>query len=244
MDDGLEVWKVNIEQIIEQDLNARAMSKNTFLQLVENIKTRGSFESLPLCAITDRGLELISGHHRVRAARKAEIETVWILVDVTNIARSNLLSKQLSHNSLQGKDNDDLVAQIFSQIGDAEARIAAYIGVDISGLEIKVDLASKDFDISLDTKTVTLLFLPLQAEMFDKAVSKLDMLNPDQVYLATKDDYDTFLAATNMAGVQYNIKSVPTLLTKMSEIVLEHIAKDEEGNKEEAKEKISEKKTV
>lgn len=103
LDAGLEVWKVNIEQIIEQDLNARAMSKSAFLQLSENIKKRGAFESLPLCAITDKGLELISGHHRVRAARKAEVQEVWVLVDVTDIGRSNLLSKQLSHNSLQGR---------------------------------------------------------------------------------------------------------------------------------------------
>lgn len=66
---GLEIWKVNIEDLKEQDVNARYMKAEMFERLTENIKGDGRLESLPFCALTDKGIEIVSGHHRIRAVR-------------------------------------------------------------------------------------------------------------------------------------------------------------------------------
>src|ERR1035437_10075790 len=71
---GLELWRVHPSTLREQDVNARAMPKAMFERLAQTIARDKRLESLPLCAKTDKGLEIISGHHRVRAATAAGID--------------------------------------------------------------------------------------------------------------------------------------------------------------------------
>src|SRR5881396_701824 len=80
---GLELWKVHPSTLREQDVNARSMPKAMFERLSQTIARDKRLESLPLCAKSERGLEIISGHHRVRAATAASISEMFVLVDVT-----------------------------------------------------------------------------------------------------------------------------------------------------------------
>src|SRR5881398_1819917 len=57
---GLELWKVHPSTLREQDVNARAMPKAMFERLSQTIARDKRLESLPLCAKTERGLEIIS----------------------------------------------------------------------------------------------------------------------------------------------------------------------------------------
>src|SRR6266702_1360750 len=68
---GLELWKVPPFALREQDVNARSMPKAMFERLAQTIGRDKRLESLPLCARTEKGLEIISGHHRTRAATAA-----------------------------------------------------------------------------------------------------------------------------------------------------------------------------
>src|SRR6059036_2769174 len=70
---GLELWKVHPSTLREQDVNARSMPKAMFERLAQTIARDKRLESLPLCAKTESGLEIVSGHHRVRAATAAGI---------------------------------------------------------------------------------------------------------------------------------------------------------------------------
>ena len=74
---GLELWKVHPSSLREQDVNARAMPKAMFERLAQTIGRDKRLESLPLCAKTDRGIEIISGHHRTRAATSAGVEASY-----------------------------------------------------------------------------------------------------------------------------------------------------------------------
>jgi hypothetical protein len=65
---GLELWKVHSSSLREQDVNARSMPKAMFERLSQTIAHDKRLESLALCAKTEKGLEIISGHHRTRAA--------------------------------------------------------------------------------------------------------------------------------------------------------------------------------
>jgi hypothetical protein len=69
-------------------------------------------QHVPLCAKMELGLEIISGHHRVRAATTAANSELFALVDVTGLTRSQTATKQIAHNSIQGRENEQLLAEI------------------------------------------------------------------------------------------------------------------------------------
>ena len=73
--DDLVIRIVKISELREQDVNAQQMSSRDFDRLTENIRIRGQVESLPYCHQPngEGTIEIISGHHRVRAARKAGV---------------------------------------------------------------------------------------------------------------------------------------------------------------------------
>lgn len=74
MGSGLVIAKVPLDKVKEQDINARIMKNEMQDQLTANIKKRGQLESLPLFVLVDGKLEIISGHHRVKSARAAEMK--------------------------------------------------------------------------------------------------------------------------------------------------------------------------
>src|SRR2546427_679740 len=93
---GLELWKVHASTLREQDVNARSMPKAMFERLSQTIARDKRLESLPLCAKTESDFEIISGHHRTRAATAAGLSELFVLVDVTGLSRSQIAAKQLA----------------------------------------------------------------------------------------------------------------------------------------------------
>lgn len=223
LDNGLELWKIPLAEVQEQDLNARSQAPTTFEQLSSTIGNQGRLESLPFCAITDKGLELISGHHRTRAARKAELTEVWVLVDVSGLSRDQIAAKQLAHNSIQGQDNPEIVQKIFSMISDVDAQLEAFIEPDFGAIKVDVTLTSRDLDVVFDAKTVVIMFLPTQHKVLRMALDALSV-DADEVLLATREEYDILTDAVGETSDSYEIRSMPTIFAKMAEIVLEHVA--------------------
>ena len=91
MGSGLVIAKVPLDKVKEQDINARIMKNEMQDQLTANIKKRGQLESLPLFVLVDGKLEIISGHHRVKSARAAEMKEIIAIVDVSGLSRSTIL---------------------------------------------------------------------------------------------------------------------------------------------------------
>src|SRR3954454_4963806 len=120
---GLELWTAAIDELIEQDVNARAMPKGMFERLAETVGRDKRLESLPLCATTPRGLEIVSGHHRTRAARQAGLDELHVIVDTTGLTPDQIKARQLAHNRIQGEDNEELFKRIYESIGDVEKRL-------------------------------------------------------------------------------------------------------------------------
>src|ERR1039458_8020783 len=186
---GLELWKLPVSILREQDANARSMPKAMFERLAQTIGRDKRLESLPLCAKTERGLEIISGHHRVRAATAAGISEMYVLVDVTGLTHSQIAAKQLAHNAIEGQDNDQLLAEIYRQIEDAESKLEAFIDqkLDIELPKVKIE----GLDVEIDFKMVLLVFLPRVKDRLDRAVEYLRSSGPrlDGVYIAADSDY-------------------------------------------------------
>jgi hypothetical protein len=218
---GLELWKVHPSTLREQDVNARAMPKAMFERLSGTIARDKRLESLPLCAKTERGLEIIAGHHRVRAATAAGISEMFVLVDVTGLTRSQIAAKQLAHNAIEGQDNEQLLAEIYRQIEDAESKLEAFIDqkLDIEIPKVKIE----GLDVEIDFKTVLLIFLPRVKERLDRALEYLRSSGQrlDGVYIASDSDYAPLEKAVRKVHEEYDVRVVADIIGKMADLALQ-----------------------
>ena len=194
-------------------------------QLAKNIGKGKNLESLPYCALTENHVEVVSGHHRCRAARKAEMLWIFILLDTNELSREEIVAKQLAHNSIQGYDDKEMLKRLFDEIKDVDLKLEAFIDpkdVDLPEPE-KVPLL--DITPDFDFKHVSLVFLPSQMQKFD---SVLDRLNIDAqgVYAVPVEQFEKFKNALNTTRDIHNIKSVGMAVNKMCEIVEEYLKND------------------
>ncbi len=226
---GLELWKVHPSSLREQDVNARSMPKAMFERLSQTIGRDERLESLPLCARTDKGLEIISGHHRTRAATAAGLSELFTLVDVTGLSRSQIATKQLAHNAIEGQDNEQLLAEIYRQIEDADSKLEAFVDqkLDVEVPRVKIE----GLDVEIDFKTVLLIFLPRVKERLDRALEYLRSSGQrlDGVYIAADSDYVPLERAVRKINEEYDVRVVADIIGKMADLALEACGASVEG---------------
>lgn len=225
---------VEYASLREQDVNANVMPSEMFAALTSNIGKHGSLESIPLCATREGSdvIEIVSGHHRIRAA-KAAGHTQGVVLVYRGLTADEIRAKQLSHNSIAGSSDAQLVAEIFSQIGSVDAQLEAFIDpnlLDTVPEPVPVELV--DVDPFAGTKVVTMLFLPTQLEMLE-VLFDLIPAETDKLYLARRADFDRFREAVAAVRTGLEIRAVPTAVAHMAEIVLEHMhALGEDGEEQ------------
>lgn len=208
----------------EQDINANVMPVGMFNALVGNIEKNKNLESLALCATkegSDR-IEIVSGHHRIRAARQAGVEATVVLL-YRGLTLSEIRAKQLAHNAIAGRSDPEIVRELFNQIADIEHRMESYIDPDAYEQVPKaVEFAMVDIDPMAEAKTVTVVFLPTQATDFRTA---LDLLSsqPDEVYVAARSAFDGFREAIQQTKAELDVVSTPTALAAMARLALERL---------------------
>ena len=156
---NLEIWRVDIKDIKEQDVNAQFMVPEMFNRLSENVKKESRLESIPFTVKREDHFELVSGHHRVRAARKAGLKEILVLADTRDLERSQVVAKQIAHNRLAGESNQDILDRMVKELSNVDDMIEAY--VDMKDLGITPPGLSVDgLAIKVDWRMVTVAFLP------------------------------------------------------------------------------------
>lgn len=224
LENGLELWQVKVDDLREQDVNARVMPDTMFRRLSETIKRDARLESLPFCALTSKGLEIVSGHHRVRAARSAGVRTIWAVVDTTGLTRSQIKAKQLAHNAISGSDDPSLLAQIFAEIEDVEDMQESFVSE--LGDVVKVDIG--EIKVDLEPKVVYLMFVPLYYKKWQQLVATLPPAI-EEVALADAAIESKFREALKMVGKSYNVKAITPLVCKMIDMVEEDENRTSQG---------------
>jgi len=218
LNDTMEIRTVDVSELHEQDINPNVQPDEMFQQLEENIKKRGKLESLPYVNETDDDeLEIISGHHRTRAAKSAGLEQIPVIVENADLDRDAVKAKQLAHNAIDGEQDDQLVKQLYDSIEDVDYRIESFIDtedLDLPPEEYRVDRV----DAGLERHTVNIMFLPRQMEDFDEAIEALSP-ETERVYLADVDDWSDFAETVNAIRDVEDIKSIAAVLSRMCEIV-------------------------
>lgn len=218
--DGLAIERLAIAELREQDVNAHVMPQRVFDRLVDNIKKRGELESLPLCAESNGRIEIVSGHHRVRAARAAGLTEVPVLVDRSGLSRSAIVAKQIAHNALIGRDEEELVKRLIADIETPDDLLE-------TGLD-ETFLAAVDGNEALESllpmpdiqwKTVTFTFLPHQLVEFDALVKEIG--DADLVGVVPEDQFDPFMDAVAKYGRATDVRGVGSIVAMLTRLARE-----------------------
>lgn len=220
---NMRLYYAHVDELIEQDLNAQSMPKAMFDQLVANIKAAHAPETLPLIAQTQKGKEIVSGHHRTRASRAAG-QMYVLTIMYLDLPRDRILSKQLAHNSIHGTSDAQIVAQIWSQIQDVQARFESFIDPRDFGSVQPVSFRPVDVDVQNAVKSVLLMFLPTQQMDYDAALEAvLPKTSVDKVYIASRESFDAWKAALQRVRADLDIVHAPTAVAVMAQLAMERL---------------------
>ena len=221
--ENLEIWYTHIDNIYEQDRNAQVMPPEMLEALSKNIAKEKRLESLPFVVKRMKGenvvFELISGHHRVRASRMAGVNYIYVLADTRDLNRSKIVAKQIAHNSISGKSDEQILKEMFKEIDDVNDMFESYINPE----DLKIytpDVAPKSEQVSLefDFKTVSFVFLESQFDKFEEVV---DVLPPDEseIDLCPQSQYLKFKEVFEKTGKTCNIRSSGSIMAKIIDVM-------------------------
>jgi ParB-like chromosome segregation protein Spo0J len=205
------------------------MKPEQFERLTENVRQRGQLESLPYCARPPGAstIEIISGHHRVRAARSAGLRTIPVLLDEAQMTRSQKVAKQIAHNALVGQSDREVLAMLVAMIDDADDLLAT--GLEESELpplpdadDVAVGLPAAAFD----WRVVTLSFLPHQLERLEELVEAIDGQS-QFVGVVPVELFERFVVAVQRYGFSQNVRAMGTTVAMLTELALEKLAEEE-----------------
>lgn len=128
---------INIREIEESPINAQVMSESDFNRLVKNLKKdKVLTSSVLLMKQKDKSkLMCISGHHRIKAAKKAGIKEIPSLI-IDEVEESTRIRLQLTHNDIHGYPDESIVSIMQSKLQSDDIELINYIdSIDNSAIE-------------------------------------------------------------------------------------------------------------
>lgn len=210
-----------------QEKNARYFMPETFQLLVDNVKHDGRLESVPLVyedEMSPGKYRIISGHHRIDAAKQAGLPAVIAMV-IKPSGRNEIISKQLAHNSIVGQDDKMILRELYEEISTVESRIASGLTDEIK----KIQYTSLNFHLgnTRDWKQVTFLFSPenvLELDQLLKDIAELAKFDPETKILACDlKHYDDFVQSLSKLKREMDIKNSATAVMLMAKITEQYL---------------------
>jgi len=224
---NLEIWKMHPDELREQDVNARVMPPEMLERLAETIRKEKRLESLPLACKRKNHFELMSGHHRLRAARMAQLHEIFVLVDTRDLRRSQVVAKQIAHNRISGMDDQATLASLFQEITRVDDILESYVSAaDFGTLESADSISIPPLSAILPWYLVNFAFLPAAVEKFELLEAQIKKLpkDTDLIGVASADIYPRFAEAVGVVTKAENVRSVGAIITRMLDITLAHFA--------------------
>lgn len=224
--DDLYLMFVRGSALKEQDINAQVMEPKHFERLTENIRERGSLESLPYChqPAGTGPISIVSGHHRARAARAAGLAEFAVLVDTRVMTLSEVRAKQIAHNELHGTADEAILRRMIAQIETVDDMLMTGLTEEFIIPEPEVPSTSLQLPhADFDWRLVTLTFLPKQMEDFREAVEQIDSAT-DFIGVAQAEQFEEFSKAVYDYSKISGIKNMATVLATLAEIARREVA--------------------
>ena len=221
---GATALKTRISRVALGELkllakNARYMAEPEFNRLVENLTRDGVLTSLPLVY---RG-EVLSGNHRVQAAIKAGIKEADVIEIETELSEEQQRAIQLSHNALTGKDDPNILREIYESLSlDWKRYSAVYEEMfkldEEKAIALGIPIAKYD--------ELVIAFLPEDREAFFAFATMLETrYKKAYALIGDRSDFDAFFDAVLAVKDGRKIGNTGTALRVMAEIVAEVLAK-------------------
>lgn len=203
--------------------NARFMKKESFRQLVNNLKADRRLSSVPLChIIDDKKLEVLSGNHRVEASIAAGLEKILVIVLLQRLTNSEKIAIQLSHNALVGEDDKAILANLWGQIEEIQHKL--YAGISSETVNELEDIKMVTFSTpAVATKSVSFVFSEEEKEKLDQVTEELSRISAPEIHLFPMDQFDEFFKLVQKVKVKKNIKNGSMAMVKIIEIVEAHL---------------------
>lgn len=225
----VQIAVVPIDHLHLLEKNARFMPFEMFQKLVNNVKKDGGLTSVPFCM--KRGPDdylVLSGNHRVMAAKEAGLEEVLIMYTEKDLTRQEQIAIQLSHNAIEGKDDMRVLKSLWDEIDDLSLKY--YSGLDDKTLEELEKNALKTLSAAdLEYKVLSFLFLPEEVEDIEAILRKAKGCKGDDMRLTTLEQFERFLAATSVVKSAYNIKNSAVALELVLRVFEAHLEDLQEG---------------
>ncbi|MGW1989593.1 ParB N-terminal domain-containing protein [Embleya sp. NPDC001921] len=206
-------------------VNARYMTKEEYDRLVENVRADGCLTSVPLvygAGEYDEERELVlSGNHRCDAAVEAGVFEIDVMLIDDPQEKDQLIARQISHNSIAGRDDPATLKQLYDEIEDVDWR--AYSGLDDEQLKLLAEVSPEGLsEANLDFATVSLVFLPVELDAARQAFEQA-RLGQNASWLAARADYEQTLDTLASTHAAHKVGNVATALHAILSIVENHL---------------------
>jgi hypothetical protein len=221
-----EIDVVDPKDCIPQAVNARYMDRQTLDNLTKNLKRDKRLESVPLVHRIDGKFAIISGHHRIEAAKKAGLNRIIVMITEPQ-SPDEVRAKQLSHNAIVGKDDEVLLKKLYESIKDLDLKFYSGLQDQLAGFQVtSISFRAGSY------QEFTLAFLPEEVESFDKAAEIAEQLKASPsaaVRLTPLPAYETFMRALRKVKKVEDIKSNGAAIMRLIEIAFERLKEVEDG---------------
>ncbi|EBW5579111.1 hypothetical protein DPU05_14730 [Salmonella enterica subsp. enterica serovar Teddington] len=224
----IEVITVNPAELKLLEKNAHYMEPGEFARLVDNIKKDGALTSTP---VVYRGV-VLSGNHRVQASVKAGLETIAVINVLSELNDDEQKAIQLSHNSINGKDDKNILRELFDSIESLDMKL--YSGLTDDDFKISdIEVESLSF-IQPSYEDMVIAFLPEEKALFVEALEKIGKKAKDKLILAgSHTDFNNVFQAVITTKSQLNIINTAEAFKAMSQLAMEKLKEMEDVETEE-----------
>ena len=228
-----KIAEVQLSDIKLVKKNAHFMSNDTFNALVNNIRRDGQLSSVPFCVKHKDGTyTVVSGNHRTQAAKMAGLTSIHVMyIEEENTTNDWLLATQLSHNSIVGQDDAELLKQLLDEITDVALKEYAHISNEVLD-------SVKDINYTVEMPNnevvpVILMFVDTQKVQFDRIMDVLENYSEKELSNLTLLDMETMKRLNDVStkvSAKYKIKAQALSICKMLEIVDNYLEGGNNGN--------------
>lgn len=218
------------DDCIPLERNAHYMDKDIFDRLVDNVAEDGFLSQLPfgMKRQEDGKYLMLSGNHRLKAAIKAKLEYILILY-IDEVDKDTQLGYQLSHNALVGKDDRQMLKEIYEEIQSLEKReFSGLNGLDFVDVNKISTPAINDGDIEITE--MKFMFVESRANNIKTVLDTLEKMEIGEESSIIVGSFESYIRLTQEVKKRYQIKSRSVAFSKMIDICeayLEELAKQD-----------------
>jgi len=218
------------DELVFLEKNARFMTNSTFGKLVSNIKKDKQLASVPLCyRQQDSKYLVLSGNHRLQAAIAAGESIFLIFYIERELTRQEAVSIQLSHNSLEGEDDKDILRDLWNEINDVSLK--AYSGLDDIDLGEMPTLDLSAMHVpGLEFKSITFVFLPEERERLLKCMDDaLKTISAKELIILRETEFERVIKGMSKVEAAYNVFAPSLAMMGILTIFEKHLDELKDG---------------